>query len=111
MIVGSSVSVAVIKSSPPNCALAKNESWKRLHRSGMMNFSAFGGPFSGIHQFAAKFGHDTQGPPGAFATPTGINGNTTTGITDNHVQRYQTNGNHFNQNIPNVKELSQPPKL
>ncbi|XP_019847829.1 transcription factor Sp3 isoform X1 [Bactrocera dorsalis] len=68
----------------------------------MMNFSAFGGPFSGIHQFAAKFGHDTQGPPGAFATPTGINGNATAGVADNHVQRYQTNGNHFNQNIPNV---------
>ncbi|XP_037955865.1 asparagine-rich zinc finger protein AZF1 [Teleopsis dalmanni] len=63
----------------------------------MMNFSAFGGPFSGIHQFAAKFGHDTQ-TPGAFSTP-GINGNTS---TDNHVQRYQTNGNHFNQNVPNV---------
>ncbi|XP_061398012.1 uncharacterized protein LOC133333737 isoform X1 [Musca vetustissima] len=70
----------------------------------MMNFSAFGGPFSGIHQFAAKFGHDTQTPPGAFTTP-GINGNVagggTTTVNDNHVQRYQTNGNHFQQNVPN----------
>ncbi|XP_075145497.1 C2H2-type zinc finger domain-containing lethal (3) neo38 isoform X2 [Haematobia irritans] len=67
----------------------------------MMNFSAFGGPFSGIHQFAAKFGHDTQ-TPGAFTTP-GINGNAvaTSAANDNHVQRYQTNGNHFQQNIPN----------
>ncbi|XP_065372576.1 zinc finger and SCAN domain-containing protein 22 isoform X2 [Calliphora vicina] len=65
----------------------------------MMNFSAFGGPFSGIHQFAAKFGHDTQSP-GAFSTP-GINGNVPT-AADNHVQRYQTNGNHFQQNTPNV---------
>lgn len=66
----------------------------------MMNFSAFGGPFSGIHQFAAKFGHDTQSP-GAFSTP-GINGNVPT-AADNHVQRYQTNGNHFQQNTPNGK--------
>ncbi|XP_073834939.1 C2H2-type zinc finger domain-containing lethal (3) neo38 isoform X2 [Musca autumnalis] len=69
----------------------------------MMNFSAFGGPFSGIHQFAAKFGHDTQTPTGAFTTP-GINGNVggATTVNDNHVQRYQTNGNHFQQNVPNV---------
>lgn len=69
----------------------------------MMNFSAFGGPFSGIHQFAAKFGHDTQ-TPGAFTTP-GINGNVAAAAAanDNHVQRYQTNGNHFQQNVPNGK--------
>ena len=67
-----------------------------------MNFSAFGGPFSGIHQFAAKFGHDTQSP-GAFTTP-GINGNVPgSTVADNHVQRYQTNGNHFQQNNPNGK--------
>uniref|UniRef100_A0A1B0A559 Uncharacterized protein n=1 Tax=Glossina pallidipes TaxID=7398 RepID=A0A1B0A559_GLOPL len=64
-----------------------------------MNFSAFGGPFSGIHQFAAKFGHETQ-TPGAFTTP-GINGNVSAATPDNHVQRYQTNGNHFQQNNPN----------
>uniref|UniRef100_A0A182KHX8 Uncharacterized protein n=1 Tax=Anopheles christyi TaxID=43041 RepID=A0A182KHX8_9DIPT len=29
-----------------------------------MNFSAFGGPFSGIHQFAAKFGSND----GAFTS-------------------------------------------
>lgn len=66
-----------------------------------MNFSAFGGPFSGIHQFAAKFGHDTQAPPGAFSTP-GINN---TIADNNHVQRYQTNGNHFNQPAPNGKAI------
>ena len=53
----------------------------------MMNFSAFGGPFSGIHQFAAKFGHDAQA--GAFSTATGGQ--------DVHGNRYHTNTNHFNQ--------------
>jgi len=69
----------------------------------MMNFSAFGGPFSGIHQFAAKFGHDAQSPGAHSHIPlNGItNGNGSSSIPDNHVQRYQTNGNHFNQNIPN----------
>ncbi|XP_055851194.1 zinc finger protein 567 isoform X1 [Episyrphus balteatus] len=67
----------------------------------MMNFSAFGGPFSGIHQFAAKFGHDTQ-TPGAFSTP-GVNGSN---ANDNHAaQRYQTNGNHFNQNAPSANNM------
>ncbi|XP_017010829.1 uncharacterized protein l(3)neo38 [Drosophila takahashii] len=69
----------------------------------MMNFSAFGGPFSGIHQFAAKFDAQT---PGAFGTPPAAAANAAAAAaaagTDNHVQRYQTNGNHFNQNVPNV---------
>ncbi|XP_017062166.1 zinc finger protein 92 homolog isoform X2 [Drosophila ficusphila] len=69
----------------------------------MMNFSAFGGPFSGIHQFAAKFDAQT---PGAFGTPPTAAANAAAAAaaagTDNHVQRYQTNGNHFNQNVPNV---------
>ncbi|XP_034115044.1 zinc finger protein 793 [Drosophila nasuta] len=64
----------------------------------MMNFSAFGGPFSGIHQFAAKFDAQT---PGAFGTPP-VNAAAAAAGSDNHVQRYQTNGNHFNQNVPNV---------
>lgn len=55
----------------------------------MMNFSAFGGPFSGIHQFAAKFGHDAQ--TGAFGTAGA-------GTQDVHGNRYHTNTNHFNQN-------------
>jgi len=70
----------------------------------MMNFSAFGGPFSGIHQFAAKFDAQT---PGAFGTPPAAAANAAAAAaaagTDNHVQRYQTNGNHFNQNVPNGK--------
>ncbi|XP_068155822.1 LOW QUALITY PROTEIN: uncharacterized protein l(3)neo38 [Drosophila tropicalis] len=68
----------------------------------MMNFSAFGGPFSGIHQFAAKFDAQT---PGAFGTPpaNAAAAAAAAGAGDNHVQRYQTtNGNHFNQNVPNV---------
>lgn len=56
-----------------------------------MNFSAFGGPFSGIHQFAAKFGHDAQS--GAFSSAT--SGMST---QDVHGNRYHTNTNHFNQN-------------
>lgn len=64
-----------------------------------MNFSAFGGPFSGIHQFAAKFDAQT---PGAFGTPP-VNAAAAAAGSDNHVQRYQTNGNHFNQNVPNGK--------
>ncbi|XP_022216059.1 transcription factor che-1 [Drosophila obscura] len=66
----------------------------------MMNFSAFGGPFSGIHQFAAKFDAQT---PGAFGTPPANAAAAAAAAgTDNHVQRYQTNGNHFNQNVANV---------
>lgn len=61
----------------------------------MMNFSAFGGPFSGIHQFAAKFGHhDTQ--TGAFSTTNGM-------TQDIHGNRYHTNGNHFAQNTASRK--------
>lgn len=55
----------------------------------MMNFSAFGGPFSGIHQFAAKFGHDTQSGP--FSSANSMN------TQDVHGNRYHTT-NHFNQN-------------
>ena len=51
-----------------------------------MNFSAFGGPFSGIHQFAAKFSHND----GAFTSPV---------QQDNHLNRYHSNTtNHYNQN-------------
>lgn len=57
----------------------------------MMNFS-FGGPFSGIHQFAAKFGHDAQ--TGAFTTGAG---------GQDHTNRYHTNTNHFNQNSTSGK--------
>lgn len=65
-----------------------------------MNFSAFGG-FSGIHQFAAKFGHDAQ--TGAFSSATA--GNMTQDI---HGNRYHTsaagvNTNHFNQNATSSK--------
>lgn len=56
-----------------------------------MNFSAFGGPFSGIHQFAAKFGHDSQNGPFSSAT-SGMNSQ------DVHGNRYHTTSNHFNQN-------------
>lgn len=56
-----------------------------------MNFS-FGGPFSGIHQFAAKFGHDAQ--TGAFTTGAG---------GQDHTNRYHTNTNHFNQNSTSGK--------
>lgn len=62
----------------------------------MMNFSAFGGPFSGIHQFAAKFGHDAQ--TGAFTTAT-------SGTQDVHGNRYHTN--HFNQNTTSVQNSMQ----
>lgn len=55
-----------------------------------MNFSAFGGPFSGIHQFAKSFGHEQSG---AFTTAPG--GPQTTDI---HGNRYHSNTNHFNQN-------------
>lgn len=61
-----------------------------------MNFSAFGGPFSGIHQFAAKFGHDTQNGPFSSAT-SGMN------TQDVHSNRYHTNTNHFNQNSTSGK--------
>lgn len=62
----------------------------------MMNFSAFGGPFSGIHQFAAKFGHDAQSGPFSSST-TGMNSQ------DVHGNRYHTASNHFNQNSTSGK--------
>lgn len=61
-----------------------------------MNFSAFGG-FSGIHQFAAKFGHDAQA--GAFSSATNMS-------QDIHGNRYHTNTNHFNQNTTSSKYTS-----
>lgn len=63
-----------------------------------MNFSAFGG-FSGIHQFAAKFGHDAQS--GAFTSAAATNM-----TQDIHGNRYHTsaaNTNHFNQNTTSSK--------
>ncbi|XP_053680003.1 zinc finger protein 8 [Anopheles nili] len=86
-----------------------------------MNFSAFGGPFSGIHQFAAKFG----GNEGAFATANGpgngsAGGNgvglgnaasTGSGVPTSgnlgqqqDLNRYHgaSNGNHFNQNTTSM---------
>lgn len=87
-----------------------------------MNFSAFGGPFSGIHQFAAKFGSNDgaftstnspgNGAAGAgngsgLGTGSGVGG--TTGGTNNlgqqqDLNRYHggTNGNHFNQNTTSM---------
>lgn len=62
----------------------------------MMNFSAFGGPFSGIHQFAAKFGHDTQSGPFSSST-SGMNSQ------DVHGNRYHATSNHFNQNSTSGK--------
>ncbi|KAL5290138.1 hypothetical protein ACFFRR_009850 [Megaselia abdita] len=60
----------------------------------MMNFSAFGGPFSGIHQFAAKFNHDPQ-PQNTFGTSNSlVNG--ASNVIDNG-QRYQTSSNTFSQ--------------
>ena len=59
-----------------------------------MNFSAFGGPFSGIHQFAAKFSHEPQSQ-NTFTSTSMVNGSTN--ILDNG-QRYQANSNNFNQN-------------
>lgn len=65
-----------------------------------MNFSAFGG-FSGIHQFAAKFGHDAQS--GAFTSAAAASNMS----QDIHGQRYHTtaatNANHFNQNTTSRK--------
>lgn len=54
-----------------------------------MNFSAFGGPFSGIHQFAAKFGNDST-QLGSYAA----NASSESGAQDT---RY-ANPNHFSQN-------------
>lgn len=57
-----------------------------------MNFSAFGGPFSGIHQFAAKFTHPDNSQSGTFS-------NVTNNMQqDLHGNRYNTNANNFNQN-------------
>lgn len=61
-----------------------------------MNFSAFGGPFSGIHQFAAKFGHDSQNGP--FAS-----GSSSMNTQEVHGNRYHANGNQFNQNSTSSK--------
>lgn len=72
----------------------------------MMNFSAFGGPFSGIHQFAAKFGHDAQ--TGAFTSTSGGGGGVGGGggPQDIHGNRYQiSNTNHFNQNTTSGKSI------
>uniref|UniRef100_A0A182JCF5 C2H2-type domain-containing protein n=1 Tax=Anopheles atroparvus TaxID=41427 RepID=A0A182JCF5_ANOAO len=88
-----------------------------------MNFSAFGGPFSGIHQFAAKFGSNdgafssTGNSPGngaagtgngaGLGTGTGVGG--ATGGSNNlgqqqDLNRYHgaANGNHFNQNTTSM---------
>lgn len=92
-----------------------------------MNFSAFGGPFSGIHQFAAKFGSNdgaftstnTAAATGNGAGPGGIGGGgggtATPGVPvsagganiggQQDLNRYHgsTNGNHFNQNSTSSK--------
>ncbi|XP_049278218.1 zinc finger and SCAN domain-containing protein 25 [Anopheles funestus] len=89
-----------------------------------MNFSAFGGPFSGIHQFAAKFGSNdgaftstnspgngtaaaTNGVGLGAATGNGVGGVATAGSNIGQQQdlnRYHgaTNGNHFNQNTTSM---------
>lgn len=64
-----------------------------------MNFSAFGGPFSGIHQFAAKFGHDSQNGPFAASSAASMN------TQEVHGNRYHANGNHFNQNSTSSKPI------
>lgn len=66
-----------------------------------MNFSAFGGPFSGIHQFAAKFGHDSQNGPFASSSSSTMN------TQEVHANRYHANGNHFNQNSTSSKTIVQ----
>ncbi|XP_055640576.1 zinc finger protein 717 [Toxorhynchites rutilus septentrionalis] len=85
-----------------------------------MNFSAFGGPFSGIHQFAAKFGSNDgaftstntatgngAGAGGVGASAGGAGGTATGALTaagganigQQDLNRYHgSNGNHFNQN-------------
>lgn len=96
-----------------------------------MNFSAFGGPFSGIHQFAAKFGSNdgaftstnSAATTGNGAGPGGIGGGgggggggtATPGVPvsagganiggQQDLNRYHgsTNGNHFNQNSTSSK--------
>lgn len=60
----------------------------------MMNFSAFGGPFSGIHQFAAKFNHDPQSQSNFGVSHSIVNGGANS--IDN-TQRYQPGINSFNQ--------------
>lgn len=60
----------------------------------MMNFSAFGGPFSGIHQFAAKFNHDPQSQNTFGSSNAIINGGSN--VIDNG-QRYQSGPNSFSQ--------------
>lgn len=60
----------------------------------MMNFSAFGGPFSGIHQFAAKFNPEPQ-TQNSFGTSNSII-NGSSNIIDNG-QRYQNSTNSFSQ--------------
>nr|XP_040227676.2 zinc finger and SCAN domain-containing protein 25 [Anopheles coluzzii] len=93
-----------------------------------MNFSAFGGPFSGIHQFAAKFGSNdgaftsTNSPGsngsaglGAAAAGNGVGGVATSAGGNMQQQQQQqqqqqdlnryhgaTNGNHFNQNATSM---------
>ncbi|XP_058452220.1 zinc finger protein 37 homolog [Malaya genurostris] len=97
-----------------------------------MNFSAFGGPFSGIHQFAAKFGSNdgaftsTNTAAGNGAGPGGIvggggggggagaaGGGGATGapgsatISQQDLNRYHgSNGNHFNQNSTSMVNTS-----
>lgn len=98
-----------------------------------MNFSAFGGPFSGIHQFAAKFGSNDgaftsttnsavaavtgngAGPGGLAGGAGGGGGGSATpgvpvsaggiNIVQQDLNRYHasTNGNHFNQNSTSSK--------
>uniref|UniRef100_A0A182NLD0 C2H2-type domain-containing protein n=1 Tax=Anopheles dirus TaxID=7168 RepID=A0A182NLD0_9DIPT len=86
-----------------------------------MNFSAFGGPFSGIHQFAAKFGSNdgaftsTNSPGNGSAGGNGVGLGAGNGVAaaatgsgnlgqQQDLNRYHgtTNGNHFNQNTTSM---------
>uniref|UniRef100_A0A182P6R8 C2H2-type domain-containing protein n=1 Tax=Anopheles epiroticus TaxID=199890 RepID=A0A182P6R8_9DIPT len=90
-----------------------------------MNFSAFGGPFSGIHQFAAKFGSNdgaftstnspgNNGPAGnGVAAGNGVVTTAAGNIAQQQQQQQQqqqdlsryhgaSNGNHFNQNATSM---------
>lgn len=68
----------------------------------MMNFSPFGSPFSGIHQFAAKFNHEPQSQNVFASSNSIINGSN---IIDNG-QRYPSNSNNFNQSITSPGKLT-----
>ncbi|XP_058059048.1 zinc finger and SCAN domain-containing protein 30 [Anopheles bellator] len=85
-----------------------------------MNFPAFGPPFSGIHQFAAKIGSN-EGTPFSSSNSTGNGGNgglsaglgggsagANLGQQQQDLNRYHgtANGNHFNQIATSMTPMS-----